>query len=261
MRVPPASKVELKADERVWVTGDVHLSPGDPERAGFFVRFLEAARRECDRLVILGDLFDFWIGPRHALGCAYGPVVEALRAAHAAGFPLEFLCGNRDFLGPRELEAIGLRVHGDLLLLERPGGARTLVTHGDLLVEGDHAYRRYRRAVRSWWFHLGYRVVPVWFRLFVARLLRGASQRKLSRVTPYAYPIDLATSQSWLAAHEARELLMGHLHRAEHHAHPGGGATRMLAGWSAAAGPYFLLAGLAGQGAAGAELRAFPEGN
>lgn len=253
MSAPMASRVELGANERVWVTGDVHLSPGDEGRAAFFVRFLQAAQAGCDRLVILGDLFDFWIGPRHAAGCAYGPVVEALRAARAAGFPLEFLCGNRDFLGPRELEAIGLRLHGDLLLLERAGQRRTLVTHGDLLVEGDHSYRRYRRWVRAGWFHLGYRIVPVWFRLLVARWLRGASRRKLSRVTPYAFPIDLTGSQAWQAEHGAQELLMGHLHRAEHHPH-GERATHMLAGWTDAGGPYFLL-----EPGAPARTRVWPE--
>ena len=64
----------------------------------------------------------------------------------------------------------------------------------------------------------------------MARLLRGASERKLSRVTPYAFPIDLARSRSWLGALSARELLMGHLHRKEHHAHDDGTATLMLPG-------------------------------
>ena len=238
--VPAASTIALRPEERVWVTGDVHLAPEDPDRAALFLRFLAAARRECDRLVILGDLFDFWIGPRHARGCAYRPVVEAIRAAADAGFPLEFLCGNRDFLGPRELASIGLSVHGDLLALDRDG-ARTLVTHGDLLVEGDASYRRFRRCVRSWWFTTGYLIVPVWFRLLVARLLRGASRRKLSRVTPYAFPIDLPRAREWMAARDARELLMGHLHRRERHTDEDGRATLMLPGWGPDAGPYFLV--------------------
>lgn len=236
---PPAATIALAPAERVWVTGDVHLAPEDEGRAAAFLGFLGRARAEADRLVILGDLFDFWIGPRHARSCAYRPVLEALRAAADAGFPLEFLCGNRDFLGPRELASLGLRVHGDLLVLDR-AGARTLVTHGDLLVAGDVSYRRYRRVVRSWAFHLGYRIVPVWFRLWVARRLRAASRKKLSGVTPYAFPIDLPVSQAWQAALGAQELLMGHLHRAEEHAHQGT-ATRMLPGWGPRSGPYFLV--------------------
>ena len=235
-----APVIAVRADERVWVTGDVHLAPDDPERAALFLEFFRQARAQADRLVILGDLFDYWVGPAHGLRCCYRPVIEAFRAAAAEGFPIDFICGNRDFLGPRDLESIGLRVHGDALILDR-AGARTVVTHGDLLVEGDHSYKRYRRVVRSGPFRFGYWLVPVWFRLLVAWWLRRASQRKLVRVTAYAFPIDLARSQAWLERYEAQDLLMGHLHREETHEHGGGRATRMLPGWGARSGPHFVL--------------------
>jgi UDP-2,3-diacylglucosamine hydrolase len=231
--------IQLQPDERVWVTGDVHLSPHEPERAAFFLAFLREARRQTDRLVILGDLFDYWIGPEHGRGCAYREVIEALEEATAAGYPVDFVAGNRDFLGPSELRALGLTVHGDAVVYERQG-ARTVVTHGDLLVAGDRSYKRYRVCVRSWWFHLGYRIVPLWFRLFVARLLRGASERKLVEVEPYAFPIDLERSQAWQREHGAKELLMGHLHREETHEH-GEAVTRMLPGWGPGRGPHFVL--------------------
>ena len=113
------------------------------------------------------------------------------------------------------------------------------MTHGDLLVEGDLSYKRYRRVVRSAWFRFGYWLVPAWFRLLVAWILRSASQRKLAVVEPYAFPIDLALSQTWLERHQAQDLLMGHLHREELHEHPGGGRTQMIPGWSPREGPHF----------------------
>ncbi|MGE0712884.1 MAG: UDP-2,3-diacylglucosamine diphosphatase [Planctomycetota bacterium] len=237
---PEPAVIALRPDERVWVTGDVHIAPGDEQRAAFFLAFLAAARRSADRLVLLGDVFDYWVGPRHGRRCAYRPVLEAFEAAAREGYPIDFIAGNRDFLGPGELRSLGLRVQGDLVVYER-AGARTIVTHGDLLVAGDRSYKRFRRVVRSWWFRLGYWLVPVWFRLLVAWLLRGASQRKLAKVEPYAFPVDTALSQAWLAQHGARDLLMGHLHREELHEHPEGRTTRMLPGWSAAAGPHFVL--------------------
>ena len=137
MRLLP--RIAIKPGERVWVTGDVHLGPDDDARVRFFLHFLAEARRSADRLVLLGDIFDYWIGPKHARGCAYREVVEAFEQAAQDGFPLEFIAGNRDFLGPGELEQIGLRVHGDAVVLDR-GGERTIVTHGDLLVSGDVSY-------------------------------------------------------------------------------------------------------------------------
>ena len=232
--------MQLGASERVWVTGDVHLAPQDEARSAFFLRFFAAAREQADRLVILGDLFDYWVGPRFARGCAYRPVVEAFEAASAAGFPVDFIAGNRDFLGPGELRALGLRVHGDALVLEREG-QRTVVTHGDLLVAGDRSYKRYRRVVRAAWFRFGYWLVPEWFRLWVAHRLRGASERKLVSVEPYAFPLDLELSQAWLAGFEAQDLLCGHLHREEEHEHSPERATRMLPGWAPTEGSHFKL--------------------
>ena len=239
---PPggAPEIDLRGDEVVWVTGDVHLAPDDGARGEVFLAFLRAARAGADRLVLLGDLFDYWVGPRHARRCAYRPVVDALAGAAAEGFAIDFVAGNRDFLGPGELAGIGLRVHGDLVVLDREG-RRTVVTHGDLLVADDRSYKRYRRWVRSWWFRLGYRLVPTWVRLGVAWLLRGASRRKLGRVEPYAFPVDLPEAERWLARHGAEELLLGHLHRDETHPHPGGGTTRMLPAWGAQEGPYFVV--------------------
>ena len=219
------------------MTGDVHLAPEDPRRAADFERFLADASERADRLVILGDLFDYWIGPRHARSCAYAPVVAALEALRARDFPVDFIAGNRDFLGPRELASIGLEVWGDALVLQQ-GERRVVVTHGDLLVAGDRSYKRYRRAVRSWWFRLGYALVPDWVRLWVAHRLRGASRRKLSKVTPLAFPLDLSAAQRWLSALDAQEVLLGHLHRHEEHGVEGG-AARMLPGWVEGGGAYF----------------------
>jgi UDP-2,3-diacylglucosamine hydrolase len=232
--------IELQPGERVWVTGDVHIAPQDEQRASLFVGFLAAARQGADRLVLFGDVFDYWVGPKHGRRCAYRPVIEALEVAAREGYPVDFIAGNRDFLGPGELTSIGLRVQGDAVVYAR-GERRTLVTHGDLLVEGDRSYKRYRRVVRSWWFRLGYWLVPVWFRLIVAWLLRSASQRKLARVEPYAFPVDLQLSQSWLTRHGAQDLLMGHLHREELHTHEGGQTTRLLPGWTSKSGPHFVL--------------------
>ena len=77
----PATLIELRSDERVWVTGDVHIGPEDEARTEEFLTFLKAARADSDRLVLLGDVFDFWIGPRHGRTCCYGRVIEAFEEA------------------------------------------------------------------------------------------------------------------------------------------------------------------------------------
>ncbi len=231
--------IPLAAGERVWVTGDVHLDPDAGRRVPDFLSFLECAEQESDRLCILGDLFDYWIGVEHASSCAYAPVVDALIALAARGYPVDFVCGNRDFLGPRELEQIGLRVRGNGLVYAR-GDARTVVTHGDLLVQGDLSYKRYRRVVRSAPVRVLYLIIPVALRNAVAAVIRRISRRKLGRIEPYAIPIDLARAAAWLEAASAQELLMGHLHREEVH-DLARGRVAMLPAWTGGVSPYFEL--------------------
>jgi UDP-2,3-diacylglucosamine hydrolase len=233
------SRIALAPRERVWVTGDVHLDPDDAPGAVGFLAFLAAAQRDADRLCILGDLFDYWLGERHGRACAYAPVLDALARAAKAGFPIDFLCGNRDFLSPEGLARAGLHVQGDVLLYAR-GDAATLVTHGDRLVAGDVSYQRYRRVVRSAPAMLLYRAIPLALRLWLAERIRGISRRKLRGVAPYAYPIDLARAAAWLRHTGARQLLMGHLHREERHALLAG-TVHMLPAWSTTRGPYYLL--------------------
>ena len=46
---------------RTLFVSDVHLRPRDPSANRPFLRFLE---QDCDVLYVVGDLFDYWIGPR-----------------------------------------------------------------------------------------------------------------------------------------------------------------------------------------------------
>ena len=62
-----------------------------------FFAFLQAI---VDRpgLVVLGDLFDAWVGPAHARLSGAARIVAALHAAHARGLAIQLVPGNRDFL-------------------------------------------------------------------------------------------------------------------------------------------------------------------
>ena len=41
---------------------DLHLSENRPELTALFVDFMQNLAPQAERLYILGDLFDFWIG-------------------------------------------------------------------------------------------------------------------------------------------------------------------------------------------------------
>ena len=95
---------------RTLFVSDVHLRPAEPGRN---LAFLEFLRLECDELYLVGDLFDYWIGPKHLKTADYRPELEALREK-AARSKVYFLHGNRDYFVDGAFErATGVRVLGD----------------------------------------------------------------------------------------------------------------------------------------------------
>ena len=89
---------------------DVHLSPREPARTERLIRFLSREAPRTGEIYILGDLFDYWIGPKHLALGDYREALEALRRV-ARERPVFFLIGNRDFYVSRGFEeATGIRV-------------------------------------------------------------------------------------------------------------------------------------------------------
>jgi UDP-2,3-diacylglucosamine hydrolase len=156
------------------VISDLHLDAASDEHA----KFLQFLRVSSDRpsILILGDLFDAWVGPAHARLPGAKLVVEALRRASDAGVQLALVPGNRDFLlDDAFTRASGVKLFERGLVAALPSGERVLFIHGDELCTLDRGYQRLKSVVRSkparW---LAPRL-PDALALGVARRLRKAS--------------------------------------------------------------------------------------
>jgi len=113
---------------------DVHLTPRDPERTRRFLAFLDAEAPRTDELYILGDLFDYWIGPKHLREPGYREAIQALHAATEAGLRATFLLGNRDFYMEGFAEATGVAVAPGRTEHEiAAGGKHVYLCHGEYL--------------------------------------------------------------------------------------------------------------------------------
>jgi len=130
---------------RTLFVSDVHLRPNDPGNHRPFFRFLE---EDCAALYVVGDLFDYWIGPKHLKGPDYREVFEALRkkAERAKVF---FIKGNRDYLVDGKFEkATGMTVLGDRARID-VRGRTVLLAHGDFVYNTNPKYAAYRTLMRS----------------------------------------------------------------------------------------------------------------
>ncbi len=156
---------------------DLHLDPERPEITRLFGDFLDGEAGRADALYILGDLFESWVGdddPSEAGAFVAGK----LAALDAAGVPLFFMHGNRDFMLGRDYAArAGMRILPDPSVIDLYGKP-VLLMHGDLLCTGDVEYQKIRAQVRSpqWRAHMLSQ--PLQARLAFAQQARAASQAR-----------------------------------------------------------------------------------
>ena len=191
--------------------GDLHLDLAVDADAERFAAWLDSL--EAPRLVILGDLFEYWIGPAHARTSAGRTVLASLRRAVDRGVAVDVIPGNRDFLLDEAFSAAsGARLRRDGLL-GTSGTARVLFVHGDELCTLDRGYQRLRRVLRSRALTWLAPRLPRSVAERVARRLRRASRSAVA-AKPRAEKEQQADACRALAAREGADVLVcGHAHR------------------------------------------------
>jgi UDP-2,3-diacylglucosamine hydrolase len=206
----PLPEIPLEPGTRI--VADLHLDLSDAERAREFLRWL-AQQRGIPRLVVLGDLFDVWVGPaqeRLPLGPA---VLDALRDLVGSGTKLEVLHGNRDFLlDQRFEERTGARVHTRGIVGLAGGGTRVLLIHGDELCTKDLGYQRLKRRIRSRPVRALARALPLPIATRVARKLRRSSMQALWVKLPEEKAMQADACLELARVHRARTVVCGHAH-------------------------------------------------
>ncbi len=99
-------------------------------------------------LILLGDIFEFWIG-KATVTEDYAPLINALEHMHQQGTKLVYVEGNHDFhLGPIFTQRLGCQVFPDGGSIELDG-KKVFLAHGDLANPDDTGYRLLRKLLRS----------------------------------------------------------------------------------------------------------------
>jgi len=205
---------------RTLFASDVHLRPNDPANNRPFLRFLE---EECDALYFVGDLFDYWIGPKHLSIPDYREELEALRRKSEKS-RIFFIRGNRDYLVEEKFQrATGVKVLGDRARVDL-AGRTVLLAHGDAIYNTNPKYTAYRAMMRS------KPIEDLWFQLPAAvgrTLVRGF--RKVSMKTTPTHdwkPGELLDRARPFFRQGADVLITGHIHLPTHLSERMDGRTR-----------------------------------
>jgi len=214
---------------RVALLADSHLS-GPGGSAGPLVEQLRALPAQgCDRLILLGDVFQAWIGARRFETEDIRAVMAALHDLRAGGLRIDYVEGNRDFFLKDSVYSDAF----DGVVLETSftvGGVRYLAVHGDGLNDRDWKYRFWRwlsksRPVRFLVFRIPQRLAH--------RLVHGTEQR-LSQTNfkhRAALPEEAIRRYAERRLAEGYDvLLLGHFHEPRTWTVQGG-EVRLLDAW------------------------------
>ena len=192
---------------KILIFSDVHLQVGEAGQRGRerFIQFLQSFDpSEFTRIIILGDLFDFWFEYKHVIFSGYFDVLRTFADLRDAGVQFDFVCGNHDLWAGRFLESeLGFVIHRDRLEVDLDG-TRALFVHGDGINPSDVGYRVYKKFAQHpfviWAFSL---LHPDW----AMRLAHGVSHG--SRRLFQAEDLSQGTEVEPLRDHAERVLAAG----------------------------------------------------
>jgi UDP-2,3-diacylglucosamine hydrolase len=141
-------EISCAAGRKVLFVSDCHLRPEAPERQERLLALLEAEEERLDALVLLGDLFEFWLGYATVVPWFYLPVLSFVQRLRQRGVPVYFFAGNHDFRpGPFIERDLGVTVH-DGPAFYRLGGKVVVLSHGDE-VDRSPGYRLLRALLHA----------------------------------------------------------------------------------------------------------------
>jgi UDP-2,3-diacylglucosamine hydrolase len=139
----------------VFFISDVHLgapninTAKDIERRLKLQRFFEKVASEGSRLVIVGDLFDFWFEYKFVIPREHYWIYPLLSHLTSSGVKVDYVAGNHDFhIGDFFSSTLGVNVHRDGFS-ERIGEKNFMIIHGDGLAVKDAGYRILKKILRN----------------------------------------------------------------------------------------------------------------
>ena len=213
----------------VALIADAHLG-GPGGAAGPLIAQLETLPAQgCRRLVLMGDLFQAWIGFRRFETEDVAAVMAALRRLRQQGVEVDYIEGNRDFFLAGSPYADAFDRIGMETAFEA-AGVRYLAVHGDGLNDRDWKYLFWRRLSKSAPIRFLVRNIP---RRLAHRMVHS-TERRLSQTN---FKHRAAVPEAAIRRYAERRLAEGHDVLLLGHFHEPlvwkvqGGEVRLLDAW------------------------------
>ncbi|WP_370979594.1 UDP-2,3-diacylglucosamine diphosphatase [Agaribacterium sp. ZY112] len=195
-----------------WFVADTHFCESRPEHIDAFTRLCQLPKAG-DSLLLLGDIFEIWIGDDLARPSDVA-IEEQLLALTQRGVKLFLMHGNRDFmLGPAFAKRTGCKLINDPTKWVLPNGQEALLTHGDWFCTDEVGYRRFRRISRNKLFQFLFKCLPSSRRKNIANKIRANSIAAHKRGGNRSYDANAGLIQQWFNKYSPiNTIIMGHTH-------------------------------------------------
>lgn len=145
---------------RVRVISDLHIKNPDDPMYVTLLHWLEESNGEAGIIILLGDIFDLFLGSKAFFKHKYRSFFERIESLLQSGNKVFWVEGNHDFL----LKSLELDLKGLVVAEERidfsVNGVRFYFEHGDLVDTSDVGYLWLRRFFRSSFIKIFVKVMP-----------------------------------------------------------------------------------------------------
>jgi UDP-2,3-diacylglucosamine hydrolase len=137
----------------LWLLSDIHLKSNEERNSQILLRFLLSLKnkeRPVTHLVLLGDIFDLWIGAHQVFIDRWAAHLAVIKDLVSGGnVKIIFVEGNHDVhLAPFWEKFLGVKVYTEPInIFINPYNIH--IEHGDLINQLDKNYLRYRKLIRS----------------------------------------------------------------------------------------------------------------
>jgi len=199
----------------LYIFSDAHLGADttekEAEKVAKIASLFEKVKADGDRLVILGDLFDFWFEYQHAIPKEHHKLLFMLTDLIERGIAIDYVSGNHDFwMGDFFSNQMGITVHRDFFDFEYDSKRLHLI-HGDGLARADRSYRLLKRILRNRFNVWLYRKLPPDWAMPLAKKVSGSSRRRTSR-RDQSFAADYVAYAEQKLASGFDIVAIGHLH-------------------------------------------------
>ncbi len=209
----------MDSKDKIFLISDAHFGIDDPSteelKLARLLEFLEMVRESGDRLVVLGDLFDFWFEYRSMIDARHFPVLAGLWHLRRSGVRIDYLLGNHDYWTSGFLsDGLATAVH-DSPVCEEIGNKKTLLAHGDGLSGDEKGYLFMKHVLRSRVTRTLFRVLHPDIGAWLARCTSKTSRLQIEKKRAKTARILRNFARKKLEENAYDWIILGHSHQPE----------------------------------------------